>query len=75
MKSCFPFKSIRNPQTSVTLTLHTYQNVPVTNLEQQSLGQEGLSLLTVGGNGKETTIMEESGSYCFTAAETNTAFC
>lgn len=58
---------------SVTLTLHTYQNVPVTNLEQQSVGQEGLYSLLVEME-KETTSVEESGSYCFTAAETNTPF-
>lgn len=59
---------------SVTLTLHTYQNVPVTNLERKSVGQEGLYSPLVETK-KETTRVEESGSYCFTAAETNIPSC
>lgn len=59
---------------SVTLTLDAYQNVPVTNLEWKSVGQEGLYSPLVEME-KETTHVEGSGSYCFTAAETNTPFC
>lgn len=59
---------------SVTLTLHTYQNVPVTNLERKSVGQEGLYSPLVETK-KETTRVEESGICCFTAAETNIPSC
>lgn len=59
---------------SVTLTLDAYQNVSVTNLEWKSVGQEGLCSPLVETEKKKTHV-EESGSYCFTAAETNTPFC
>lgn len=65
-KGCCPLKNTRNLQ----MKLNTHQNAQITNLAAAKSGTGG-TLFTTEEMERETTSLEEFGSFHVTAAESN----